>query len=339
MVTLTDVARMAGVSKNTVSRYLNDRGYISSNTRQKIQEAIDLLHYQPNQIARSLYTNRTNLIGLVIPDVVQPFFATLTYLIEDNLDRHGYKLILCNTMHSSRKERKYLDMLAANKVDGIIIGSHSIDINYTDINAPIVALDRYLAETIPTVSADHRQGGTIAAQACIDHHCHNVVQFMGYSKIRTPSSQRHQVFTKIMHDHNIRCTTYELKLNEFEFASYLQLADEFLDNNPNVDGVFASDLIALAIQRRALERRKRIPEDLFIFGYDGSFVQQIGYPILPTVVQPFSLLASTIVEVLLKEINGEQLESLSYVLPVHASNTEAQLNAPEENKAVNILWH
>lgn len=73
LATITDVARVAGVSKNTVSRYLNNRGYISQKTRDTIQEAIDLLHYQPNQIARGLYTGHTNLVGLVIPDVIQPF--------------------------------------------------------------------------------------------------------------------------------------------------------------------------------------------------------------------------------------------------------------------------
>ena len=109
-------------------------------TKSAIQDAIDLLHYQPNQIARSLTTKRTNFVGLVIPDVVQPFFATMASRIEDELDRRGYKMILCNTMHSSAKERKYLDMLTANKVDGIIVGSHSVDIDYSGIGLPIISL-------------------------------------------------------------------------------------------------------------------------------------------------------------------------------------------------------
>ena len=95
MATITDVARVAGVSKNTVSRYLNNRGYISQKTRDTIQEAIDLLHYQPNQIARGLYTGHTNLVGLVIPDVIQPFFATMAFHIEEELHKRGYKMILC----------------------------------------------------------------------------------------------------------------------------------------------------------------------------------------------------------------------------------------------------
>ena len=224
MATITDVARVAGVSKNTVSRYLNERGYMSEKTKSAIQDAIDLLHYQPNQIARSLTTKRTNFVGLVIPDVVQPFFATMASRIEDELDRRGYKMILCDTMHSPAKERKYLDMLTANKVDGIIVGSHSVDIDYSGIGLPIISLDRSLADDIPVVHADHVQGGHIAAEAFLKHGCRKVVQFVGYSKVLSPSAQRHKVFAERMRDHGVECFTYELRLNQFEFSSYLQTA-------------------------------------------------------------------------------------------------------------------
>lgn len=213
MPTITDVAQTAGVSKNTVSRYLNNRGYMSEKTKAAIQAAIEELHYQPNQIARSLYTSKTSLVGLVIPDVEHPFFSTITARIEDALDTRGYKMILCNTMHSSQKERKYIDMLTANKVDGIIIGSHSVDINYSDINAPIVALDRNLADDIPVVASDHVQGGEIAAQAFIDRGCHKVVQLVASGQVKTPSNMRHEIFAKRMREHGITCITQELQLN------------------------------------------------------------------------------------------------------------------------------
>ncbi|MCH4160978.1 MAG: LacI family DNA-binding transcriptional regulator [Bifidobacterium sp.] len=319
MTTITDVARVAGVSKNTVSRFLNERGYISQKTRTNIQEAIDSLHYQPNQIARSLYTSKTNLVGLVIPDVAHPFFSMITSLIEDELDQQGYKMILCNTMHSSSKEKKYLDMLTANKVDGIIIGSHSIDISYSDINAPIVALDRDLAQGIPVVTADHDQGGHIAANAFIAQGCKNVAQLVGFSQVRTPSNRRHTVFAEVMRSHHIHCVTHELKLNQFAFSTYLSTADDILNRYPELDGIFAADPVAVAVQRQALARGLRIPDDLFLFGYDGSFLAQVAYPPLPTVVQPYESLAQTVVEVLLHEINQESLSSQSYILPVESS--------------------
>lgn len=305
MTTIADVARIAGVSKNTVSRYLNNRGYISQKTQESIQEAIDLLHYQPNQIARGLFTGRTNLVGLVIPDVIQPFFATMAFQIEDELDRRGYKMILCNTMYSQDKERRYLDMLRANKADGIIIGSHSTDIDYSGIDAPVVALDRNLSDTIPVVHADHEHGGRAAAQAFIEHDRHNVIQLMGYSRVRTPSIRRHQVFADQLARHAIPCATIELEHNQFEFDTYLNVADKLLDEHPDVDGVFASDLVALAIQRQALARGIAVPDDLFVFGYDGSFIYKTCWPPLPTIIQPYEKLASAIVDILIRRIEGD----------------------------------
>lgn len=316
MPTITDVAQTAGVSKNMVSRYLNNRGYMSEKTKAAIQAAIEELHYQPNQIARSLYTSKTSLVGLVIPDVEHPFFSTITARIEDALDTRGYKMILCNTMHSSQKERKYIDMLTANKVDGIIIGSHSVDINYSDINAPIVALDRNLADDIPVVASDHVQGGEIAAQAFIDRGCHKVVQLVASGQVKTPSNMRHEIFAKRMREHSITCITQELQLNQFEFSTYLNTADEILNSYPGLDGVFSADPVAAAIQRQALARGMQVPDDLFIFGYDGTFLAQAVFPPLLTVAQSYDLLARTVVDVLMKRIDGDQLESLSYVIPM-----------------------
>ncbi|WEV69071.1 LacI family DNA-binding transcriptional regulator [Bifidobacterium sp. ESL0775] len=320
MATITDVAHRANVSKNTVSRYLNNRGYISKETRGKIQDAIDSLHYQPNQIARSLYNNKTNIVGLVIPDVIQPFFATMTSKIEDQLAAHDYRMILCNTMHSSEKEKKCISMLTANKVDGIIIGSHSIDINYKNIEAPIVALDRDLADTIPVVNANHTQGGILASEAVIGHGCKNVAQIIGNTKVRSPSIQRHRVFAEQMRAHGIKCSTFELKLNQFEFSTYLGMADHFFASNPGIDGIFASDLVILAFQRTALEHGVKVPDDLFMCGYDGSFVYQTGYPPFPTIIQPFDQLAKTLVDVLIKRMNHDSDVRLTYTLPVRMSD-------------------
>ncbi|WP_240542340.1 LacI family DNA-binding transcriptional regulator [Bifidobacterium felsineum] len=334
MVTITDVARVAGVSKNTVSRYLNNRGYISEQTRNNIQKTIDLLHYQPNQIARSLYSQKTQLIGFVIPEIAHPFFSTMTSYIEDELNRRGYKMILCSTMHSEEKEKECIDLLMANKVDGMIIGSHSLDINYAGIGSPVVALDRYLASSIPVVSADHVQGGMIAARAVIEHGCTNVAQFIGYSKVRSPSFERYRVFAEQMHKHGIRCVSFELGLNQFEMEPYLRIADKFLTDNQDVDGIFASDLIALAIQKRALEMGRKIPEDLFLFGYDGSYVYKFASPSLPTVIQPYAKIAERAVDVLIRKIEGEEIGQMEYTVPVTAYLPEREQLSAQAQESV-----
>ena len=316
MATITDVARLAGVSKNTVSRYLNERGYISDKTRRAIASAIDELHYQPNQIARSLYTRRTNLVGLVIPNVEHPFFAAVTSRIEDELDSRGYKMILCNTLHSTRKERQYIDMLTANKVDGIIIGSHSIDIDYSEVAAPVVALDRFLADGIPVVASDHAAGGRIAAQAFIDRHCHKVAQLVASGRVRTPSNLRHEAFSNAMRLNGITCITHELQLNQFQYLTYIETAKQVLDEYPGLDGVFTADPVAVAVQQEVLRRGMGVPEDVFVYGYDGTYLAKAVFPQLPSIAQDFSALAQKVVEVLLMQIGGGELEQLQYVVPL-----------------------
>lgn len=320
MTTIVDVARNAGVSVNTVSRYLNNRGYMSEKTKHAVHKVIEVLDYHPNQIARSLSQKRSRLIGLVIPDVEHPFFSTMTFKIEDQLYRRGYRMILCNTMHSPEKEKQYLKLLMANQVDGVIIGSHSINIDYTKITAPVVALDRDLSPSIPVVAADHHQGGLLAAHAFIQHGCHRVIQLTGFSQVRTPSNERYEVFQNEMEEHRITCITKELRLNQFEFSTYQETARQVLQNYPDIDGIFAADAVAAAFQRQIQASGRTVPDDVFLFAYDGTYIVDAIYPSLPCVLQPFDDLAYTIVDVLIKRIKGLRVSQTRFILPVSVKN-------------------
>lgn len=129
MVKITDVAEKAGVSVTTFSRVLNDRGYISQATRDKVYQAMKELNYQPNELARSLFRRKSNMIGLIVPNVSHPFFSELAYYLEEYAYQKGYKLLLCNSNGDVFKERKYIEMLKKNQVDGIIMGSHVLDVD------------------------------------------------------------------------------------------------------------------------------------------------------------------------------------------------------------------
>ena len=149
VVKLTDVAKLAGVSPTTVSRVINNYGYLSQKTIDKVHQAMEELNYQPNGLARSLQGKSTQLIGLVFPSVSHPFFGELIETLERKLFVQGYKVILCDSEKDPEKERAYLRMLAANKVDGVITGSHNLAINeYENVSLPIVSFDRFLAPGI-----------------------------------------------------------------------------------------------------------------------------------------------------------------------------------------------
>src|SRR5471030_2413619 len=129
MATIKDVAEVAGITVTTVSRVLNNRGYISEKTRKKVYDAMQQLNYRPNEMARSLLRKKSNLIGLIIPTVAHPFFSELTNYIEYYAYKLGYKILLCNSYQDSVKEKEYIMMLKSNQVDGIIMASHTLEID------------------------------------------------------------------------------------------------------------------------------------------------------------------------------------------------------------------
>ena len=141
---LSDVAKKAGVSPTTVSRVINNYGYISDKTRNKVHEAMKELNYQPNSLARSLHGKKTNLVGLIFPGVSNPFFGELVEEIENKLFEDGYKVILCNAAYNKEKERSYLRMLLANQVDGIIAGAHNLGIDEYLVYQLFLLIEVYL---------------------------------------------------------------------------------------------------------------------------------------------------------------------------------------------------
>ena len=128
MANIKDVAKEAGVSVTTVSRVMNDRGYISEKTRKKVYDAMEKIGYHPNELAKNFFRQKTNIIGLILPDISISFYAEETKYIEEYLYKNGYKLMLCNAYNSKEREKEYINMLQRNKVDGIIIGSHTLEI-------------------------------------------------------------------------------------------------------------------------------------------------------------------------------------------------------------------
>lgn len=316
MASIRDVARKAKVAISTVSRVLNNNGYVSEDTRRKVLAAMKELDYMPNEVARNLFHNRTNFVGVMMPDIAHPFFATVTKFIEEELYENGYKVVLCNTVEKSDREKEFVDMLRRRIVDGIIMGAHSLEIEkYRNLNLPIVALDRII-EGIPNICVDHCKGGRLAAQALLHSGCHNVVQIMGCRKVHSYSEQRHIVFSEVMKSHGVQVRTVELAWNLFNFQEYLNVAKKVLDEMQDIDGIFATDQVAMAFIRVLLERGKRIPQDVKVVGYDGTSFAEGCSPSLTTVVQPMADLGKTAADSVLTLIEGGKLESDQILLDV-----------------------
>ncbi|WP_029688259.1 LacI family DNA-binding transcriptional regulator [Thermoanaerobacter sp. A7A] len=316
MPTIKDVAKKAGVTVTTVSRVLNNRGYISEVTRKKVYEAMKELNYQPNELARSLYRKKSYLIGLLIPNVSHPFFAELTGYIEYYAYQEGYKILLCNSGQDSSKEKGYIDMLKRHQVDGIIIGSHTLEAEqYLNVKLPIVAIDRYYSN-VPYVASDNYKGGILATKLLIQKGCKKIAHISGPLILNTPANNRYKAFKDVATQEGVEHYVVETKLNSFEIEEFKKIVRGLFKEHPDIDGIFASsDLIAASVISVAKELNKKIPQDLKIVGYDDINVANLVVPSLTTVRQPIKEIARKAIELILRQIDGEKVEKEN-ILPI-----------------------
>ncbi len=317
MATIHDVAEQAGVSVTTVSRVLNNRGYISEKTRKKVFETMQLLNYQPNEIARSLLRKQSHLIGVIIPNVSHPFFSEFTSHLENYAYQNGFKLMLCNSLLNPVKERDYIDMMRKNRVDGIIMGSHTLDVSeYLDLAHPIVTLDRQIEDSIPFLSSDNYDGGRLATQLLIDCGCKKIANICGNLSLHQLANERTDAFRDIAAHNGIEHIVMETGTNVFNYEEYEQIIRRLFEEHPDVDGIFAtSDVIASFVIRVSRSLNLRIPEDLKVVGYDDTQFASWTTPSITSIKQPIEELGKLAFDIINKQINKEPVE-MRNVLPV-----------------------
>jgi len=314
---IKDVAKRAGVGVGTVSRMINDSGYVAVETREKIEIAMRELSYTPNELARNLFHKRTGIIAVLVPNVSNPFFAEFVDYVEAELYKAGFKMMLCNTVKASNAELEYLDMLNRHIVDGVITGVHSLDVEeYRKIHKPIVALDRYLGEHIPVVAVDHKEGGRLAAEALISNGCKKILHFRGTTTVESPYHERHYEFDRIMEKNHIKTYSYELKWNRFDPEYYLEVVEDVFSRGFDFDGVFAVDWLAIECMNEAIRRHLKIPRDVKFVAYDGTFITKMVEPKMTAVVQPVEGLARESVRLLRNLIGGKEYRNKQVVLGV-----------------------
>lgn len=334
MVGMRDVAKLAGVSLSTVSLVVNSNGYVSDQMRARVEEAMRELNYIPNELARNLYHNRTNLIGVIVPTIRHPFFATLTAQVQQELSSRGYRAMLCSTADTAAGEAEYVDMLRRHMMDGIIMGAHTAhDPDYwTSIHRPIVAFDRYLGNGIASIGSDHEQGGHLVAQMLIRSGAKHVVMVGGpreqfydraVATMNLDGSTQQNVTTfptvryymTLEHDLKQAGVRYEYVAagevsNEDGYAKAMhwvceRIADGALGGE-NVDAIVSSDVGAAYAVQEALRLGLYIPEQLQIVAYDGTYLTRTAGVRLTAVQQNFEQLAKLLVSSVDSSIRAEQ---------------------------------
>ncbi len=317
MASINDVAKRAKVAKSTVSLVVNNSGYVSKETRLKVEKAIEELNYTPSQLGRNLSKNRTNLIGIIIPDISHPFFGSFVKYAEEALYQRGYKTMLCATVERENMEQEFLNMLNSRTMDGIIMGAHSLlQEQYMKLNKPVVAFDRDLGEGIPLIQADHQAGGSLAAELFEIGGCKRIVQVSGAKIVNTPAHEYHIVFEQELNKKGIQVFNVEMPHNAFCETDFVEVAEKIFDEYPDADGIFGADMLILACMREAKKRKIDIQRQVSLVAYDGTYVTRMGERTVDSIVQPVRDMAYACAETIDTLVRGESMENMRRVFPV-----------------------
>ena len=314
MATMKDVAALAKVGVGTVSRVLNSSGSVKESTRRKVEAAMKELNYIPNAYARGLKMNKTNTVALIIPTIWHPFFSEFAYYVERNLSEHKYKMLLCNSDVNNDKELEYIQMVQENKVDGIIGITYSDLDNFVSSHLPFVTIDRHFKEETVCVTSDNFHAGQLAVEKLVEKGCQKLGYIGTHSRFPTETTKRRSGFVEQAELMEIPYAIYD---GEDPVVEFKQEIRTFLEENPDVDGVFAhTDFIALDILEVLDEMKRKVPEEVQIIGCDGIKMEAGRKQIVSTIRQPVDLMAKAAVEKIIQVIDGEPVKT-KITLSVH----------------------
>ena len=319
MATIRDVSKLAGVSVATVSRYLNQSGYVSKEAEGAIVAAIEKLNYKPNNIARSLAGKKTATIGLMVPDILNPFFPEIARAAEDTANKYGYTVILCNTDNNIQKEKNYIDTLVHKQVDGIIISSYTIEpgqvLSLQNRSIPVVVMDKaFPGHPIVSLASDNRKGGRLAAKHLADQGCRKIGHIAGPTHIS--SSRERTLGYEEVYGKAEWFTPSLMSYGDFSVTGGYKAMLELYEKHPDLDGVFAANDLMAAGALKALKRLGvSVPDEVKLIGFDGIRMDMV-YPEISTVSQQIYSLGESAMNFLIKLIKGEELEKKVYEFDV-----------------------
>lgn len=322
-ITSKDVARLAGVSRTTVSLVLNnvDNARISEATSEKVLKAAKQLKYRPNALAQSLKTNRSKIIGLIIPSITNPFFPSIAQGVEDTAVSKGYNVFLCNTFREPEKENSYIQALASKQVDGIIFASMTFNpeaiLELRRRGVAIVAFDRRVNDQdVDAVLFDNVKGGEMAVKYLLSLGHRNIAFLSGKTDIFS-RRDRLEGYKKALQDAEVAINHDYIAIDNFqeqenrdrnyEIEAGFRIANKLLDKSPEVTALFAvNDMTALGALKAIKSRGLRVPEDISLVGFDDINLAEITDPPLTTIRQPKYKMGKTSAELLISRLEEEK---------------------------------
>lgn len=320
-ITIKDIAKEAKVSIASVSRVINNKSEgVSEETRERILAIIEKYNYIPSSLARGLVTKKTNIIGLVLPDINNPFFPGIARGVEDAANKYGYNIILCNTDDDQEKEKTYIQILKEKCVDGIIYTSALKATNQNvellkEYNIPFVSMDRAIdLDNIPSIYTNGEEGMYKMIEYIIQNG-HNEIAYIAGTKGAPSNHSRLRGYKRALESHRIPLNPKLIKYGDYKLEGGKLCMEELLDSNTNITAVACeNDIMAIGALETLNSRKIKVPEQISITGYDNIFFTDITWPKITTVAQPIYEMGLKAVELLVKIINNEKTPNKKIIL-------------------------
>ena len=325
MISIREVARLAGVSPATVSRVINGTANVNEDKRQRVLEVVRQTDFVPNEIARSLFKKSANIIGLIIPSIRNPYFTQMASVIDESVKECGFRVFLCNVGDDLAQTRAALQMLAAMNVNGVIMGTTMPEIReeLEGYPVPIILLDTMLeAEQVSAyVYCDYGQGGRMAMEHLLECGCNNIVCIRGPEGVFSADT-RYQGYLDVCRERGIQP---QALVCDYDFDAGLAMTEELLRRYPDVDGILAcNDMVAISIYKILYKKNISVPEQIQLIGFDDITFSSLITPELTTIHQPIQEMAQRAAELILEGTDTGK-SGTHHVLPVSLIQRETTM--------------
>ena len=303
---IIDIAKLAGVSKSTVSRYLNN-GYVSVEARDKIKRVLDETGFTPQRQAKGMRTKKTNLIGVIVPKISSETPARVVEGITEVLSCNGYDILIANTNLSIEKELEYLNIFKSNQVDGIIFMATKVTDKHIEViknlEVPIVVVAQDI-ENSPSVYFDEFQATEDITNYLIKKG-HEKIAYIGvYEEDKAVGLYRKQAYIKTLKNNNIKINYENIKIGDFNEKSGYRLAKEIMEGEENPTAIVAvTDNLALGAIEYLIDNGYKIPEDIAVVGMGDSKISRVITPKLTTVHYHYKTAGRKSAEIILYELD------------------------------------
>jgi DNA-binding LacI/PurR family transcriptional regulator len=340
---MKDIAKMAGVSLGTVSHVLNDSARVREPIRKRVLEAVQAARYQPSQLARGLRRDKTNMIGMIIPDITNPFFPAVVRGAEDVAFSNGCRLILCNTDNDHSKELVHLNELRTFLPAGLIV----IPSNFSDLTAQaesyrrsgtgVVCIDRLPKNwSGDTVTADH-DAGAYNATKCLLQMRHTRLAMITGPLHLTNAKERLSGFKRAVKEAKLQLAPEYVQETTFDKHGGYAKTLILLRLIPRPTAIFAgNDMIALGSLLAIREAGLHCPQDISIMGFDDLDLAETTNPALSSVSQSGYQLGTTAAQILLDRIEGDNGPPKHIVLPTSLRLRDSLAPPPEDSEPPHI---